>query len=210
MSPQIPATRSCKRCGMDPSRCKVWRRDGVGFLCDRCSKRRRIMFLGKRNTLSFDLRKDVCSECEKKGEMHLHHVAYIPIMPWACVLELCQSCHGSKTYGLGQSKVGRNTVTTFAKGELNPRWRGGVGQTNQRWRKTVAYERWREGIFGRDGYICTSCCECFADNASELVARHIQNADSHPELRYRLDNGETWCRKCYLLSRSNKKLVAAA
>lgn len=57
---------------------------------------RRLRFLGKRIVLSFIPRTGKCSKCGKKGATDMHHLKYIPCIPWACTKELCDKCHGMK------------------------------------------------------------------------------------------------------------------
>lgn len=62
---------------------------------------RRIVFLGKRIHLSFDIRTGYCSLCTNNvfdksiKRTNMHHWFYLPIMPWACTEEICVPCHSS-------------------------------------------------------------------------------------------------------------------
>ena len=60
---------------------------------------KRITFLGKRVSLSFEPRTGHCSLCTNNiydkscKETNLHHYFYMSIMMWACTIEKCASCH---------------------------------------------------------------------------------------------------------------------
>lgn len=65
-------------------------------------RQRLITFLGKRILLTFNPRKGYCKTCSNNifdGSSkitHLHHYFYVPIMVWACTIELCVGCHKNK------------------------------------------------------------------------------------------------------------------
>lgn len=63
--------------------------------------RRRLKFLGRGRTLKFILRYGICDECGISRQTNLHHLFYLPIMPWACTIELCTSCHMKESWRLG-------------------------------------------------------------------------------------------------------------
>jgi len=53
-----------------------------------------IGFLGRQVIISFEIRKGQCSCCERTDvNTDMHHWFYITAMPWACTVELCDSCH---------------------------------------------------------------------------------------------------------------------
>lgn len=58
-----------------------------------------IGYFGKRMSIGFNPRTGVCMRCGKsvaQGQIkktNMHHIAYIPIMVWACTVEVCLSCH---------------------------------------------------------------------------------------------------------------------
>jgi hypothetical protein len=47
-----------------------------------------------------------CSICGMKKDTDTHHWFYLIIMPWACTVELCNSCHVYESWRLG-SELGR-------------------------------------------------------------------------------------------------------
>jgi 5-methylcytosine-specific restriction endonuclease McrA len=71
---------------------------------------------------------------------------------------------------------------------------GGVGQSNQSWRKIAVYDGWRDRVLERDQY---KCQECGCSDVKFLEAHHIKKADDYPELSYDLGNGITYCRSCH-------------
>jgi hypothetical protein len=64
---------------------------------------RRIWFLGESIMLSFEPRKGYCNWCpnniydKSTYQTEMHHIAYYRIFPWFATVELCSSCHTSKT-----------------------------------------------------------------------------------------------------------------
>lgn len=71
---------------------------------------RKLNFLGKRLTLSFQLRTGYCSICPNNifdgscKTTHTHHLFYVPIMIWACSEERCVNCHGIETVKITNKK----------------------------------------------------------------------------------------------------------
>ena len=72
-------------------------------------------------------------------------------------------------------------------GDKNPKWRGGISTENERIRGCIEYEIWRNGVFARDGYTDQKT----GKRGGDIVAHHILNFSSHPELRFAIDNGIT-------------------
>ena len=61
------------------------------------------------------------------------------------------------------------------------------------WRKRIEYRLWRESVFSRDNWTCRKC----KVRGNSLHPHHIQNFSSHPELRFAIDNGITFCIDCH-------------
>lgn len=65
----------------------------------RHDKDNHLLFLGKIVYLSFNPRTGYCSYCSNNIldktaiRTNIHHLFYVPIMVWACTVELCPSCH---------------------------------------------------------------------------------------------------------------------
>jgi len=80
-------------------------------------------------------------------------------------------------------------------GANNPNWAGGVTP----WRKTIfntpVYKKWRESVFGRDGWTCQMCYI----RGGRLEAHHIRPVRDHKNdlLIFDVNNGITLCRDCH-------------
>ncbi len=106
--------------------------------------------------------------------------------------------------GIDRSKCANFLLTSpltkyqrFQKGELNPSWRGGVKDANQKARSSHSYSLWRTAVFKRDGY---SCQECGVRGSGNLNADHIKPFALYPELRFEISNGRTLCIDCHKLT----------
>lgn len=79
-------------------------------------------------------------------------------------------------------------------GEDNNLWRGGTTPKNRKIRMSIEFRLWRESVFARDNWICQKCEE----RGIELHPHHIKNFAQYPELRFAIDNGITFCKKCHM------------
>ena len=67
------------------------------------SSPKRIWFLGESILLTFEPRKGYCNWCpnnihdKSTYQTEMHHLAYYRIFPWFATIELCSSCHATKT-----------------------------------------------------------------------------------------------------------------
>ena len=75
----------------------------------------------------------------------------------------------------------------------NGNWKGGATKENQRIRTSIESALWREAVFARDNWTCTSC----GARGVELHPDHIKMFAFHPELRFAIDNGRTLCAPCH-------------
>ena len=82
----------------------------------------------------------------------------------------------------------------YLAGEKNGNWKGGITPVNNKIRGSLEYKLWSDGVWSRDGNCCQKCKE---SGMEKLVAHHIQNFAQHPELRFAIDNGRTFCKKCH-------------
>lgn len=78
-------------------------------------------------------------------------------------------------------------------GEDNPRWRGGITNTNLIIRNSAEMKRWRTAVFERDDHTCQSC----GVRGGKLNADHELPFALFPDLRFELLNGRTLCVSCH-------------
>jgi hypothetical protein len=72
-------------------------------------------------------------------------------------------------------------------GELCNAWKGGFTAEYTLIRSSLEGKLWKQSIFARDGYTCQKT----GVKGGNLVAHHILNFSSSPELRFAIDNGIT-------------------
>lgn len=84
-------------------------------------------------------------------------------------------------------------------GSAHYRWRGG------RTKRSGLQSAWARKVISRDSATCQKC----GATGVELHAHHIKDHKSHPELRWKLDNGITVCAPCHwkIHSASNENAV---
>lgn len=84
-------------------------------------------------------------------------------------------------------------------GEKSPVWKGDKVKNPRSERDSVKNREWRKAVFSRDVYTC-QCCGARNGNGHyvRLEAHHMYNWTDHPDLRYKLDNGITFCEKCHI------------
>lgn len=80
-------------------------------------------------------------------------------------------------------------------GENANNWQGGISSKNEIERKKVEYRLWRIAVFTRDNYTCQKC-----GKKGDMHAHHIKSFSQYSELRYAIDNGQTLCTTCHLLT----------
>ena len=79
-------------------------------------------------------------------------------------------------------------------GKNHPKYKGGITPINQQIRGSLEYKLWSDSVWNRDNNRCQKCSE---NRLEKLVAHHILNFAQFPELRFAIDNGITFCRKCH-------------
>ena len=80
------------------------------------------------------------------------------------------------------------------RGKTHPFWKGGVTPINLKIRKCRETIIWKQSVLIRDDYTCQKCSK--KENI-ELHPHHIKNFSDYPELRFAIDNGITFCKKCH-------------
>ena len=75
----------------------------------------------------------------------------------------------------------------------NSFWKGGISSKNILIRNSIEFRLWREAVFARDNYTCQKCLE----RGKNLHPHHIKNFAQYPELRFAINNGITFCKKCH-------------
>ena len=79
-------------------------------------------------------------------------------------------------------------------GEQHHSWKGGITPINIKIRNSIESNLWRNSVFARDGFICQKT----KIKGNKLVAHHILNFSSYPELRFAIDNGITLSEKAHI------------
>lgn len=79
------------------------------------------------------------------------------------------------------------------KGVGNPNWKGGITPILRRLRARQIYKTWKETVLIRDGFTCQVC----GGRDGRLVAHHIRDFNSYPELRFAPENGTVLCNSCH-------------
>jgi len=78
-------------------------------------------------------------------------------------------------------------------GKNNSNWKGGITKENSKQRQSVEYKKWRDSVFERDNYTCQDC----GKHGCYIEAHHIKSFADYIDLRYVIDNGITYCKKCH-------------
>lgn len=74
-------------------------------------------------------------------------------------------------------------------------WKGGITKWNRAERQTKKYDLWRKAVYARDHYNCRKCgVKCKSET---IIAHHKKPWKTYVELRYKVSNGITVCRKCH-------------
>lgn len=104
--------------------------------------------------------------------------------------------YGSKNKYCSTECKGEHQKITLV-GENNPNYKESIENDERVKNRTyTGYKEWRMKVFKRDGFNCLKCgTNSTRDN--KLVAHHILNHYSHPELRIDVDNGATLCSECH-------------
>jgi len=81
----------------------------------------------------------------------------------------------------------------YLAGEKHYNWKGGKITKSQKMHGSVEWKNWRKSVFQRDNYTCQVCYK----RGVYLEAHHIKFSEEFPKVRFDINNGITFCRKCH-------------
>ena len=106
----------------------------------------------------------------------------------------------------GRNKIVKNPFNK--SGKNNPNWRGGISDKNKLFRNTEEYKQWRESVFKRDNWTCQKCGLRSKKGCYVIIeAHHIKPFATFPELRLKIENGLTLCKKCHYKEPKGKEIL---
>lgn len=80
-------------------------------------------------------------------------------------------------------------------GENNPNWNPDLTQAEREYlRSFPEYRRWLSFVYERDDYTCQACQ---SKSIGNIVAHHLHDYSTNPELRTEAGNGVTLCEQCH-------------
>lgn len=98
------------------------------------------------------------------------------------------------------SKKIKKKSSESRRGDKGCNWKGGRTPKNKRIRHGIEFRLWREAVFARDNWTCQKCyIKSGMGKTIILHPHHINNFSKFPELRFDIDNGITFCKKCHRL-----------
>jgi len=88
-------------------------------------------------------------------------------------------------------------------GEKAYNWSNGRSPLNKRLRQSSMYKIWRELVFLRDNFTCQNpeCKYCHNKQGIIIHPHHIKTFSKYPELRFKVNNGITYCKEYHLDSK---------
>jgi len=95
--------------------------------------------------------------------------------------------------GKKRSVETRMKMSLAQRGEKGSNWQKGVTEKNDIIRQGIDFRLWREAVFARDNWTCQKCRE----RGGKLHPHHIKNFAQYIDLRFAIDNGITFCKKCH-------------
>lgn len=105
---------------------------------------------------------------------------------------------GKKPWNKGKSviipqKQREKMITNIPRGKDHYNWQGGITPEKKQIRASLKYKTWRTACFERDDYTCRGC----GKKGCYLEVHHIKSFADYPDLRFVVDNGITYCKKCH-------------
>lgn len=91
-------------------------------------------------------------------------------------------------------KASEETRMRMKKSMLGKNFKNGNTLKNRKIRGSVEFRLWREAVFARDNWTCQKCQQ----KGIYLHPHHIKNFAEYLELRFAIDNGITFCKKCHM------------
>jgi hypothetical protein len=98
---------------------------------------------------------------------------------------------------IGKSLLGHKvSIETRIKmsGSNQWNWKGGITPEIRKIRNSLEIKLWRKSVFERDGFTCQKT----GLKGGSLVAHHINNFSSFPELRTSIENGITLSKESHM------------
>jgi hypothetical protein len=87
----------------------------------------------------------------------------------------------------------REKVSKAMSGENHWNWKGGKDKINRLMRSSAAHKEWALSVYRNDHWTCQIC----GYKGKELIAHHLKSWAKHPDLRFDVFNGITYCRACH-------------
>lgn len=183
----------CDTCGKEIE--KYENRVGKNNFCDRnCYNK-----FHSQNTI--EIKCDVCGKVFTKNKNDKNHFCsrecYNKVHFIKNKSRQCLTC--GKIFEARNSKHVYCSKECYNKNRINmPRkeqhwnWQGGISLINDN-RDSTEYKQWRNQVYKKDNYKCVIC-----GSKEKLNAHHKKSWKEYPELRYDVDNGETFCEKCHI------------
>ena len=100
--------------------------------------------------------------------------------------------------GRHQTKEARKKIGRYNKGKKSSWYIDGRTPEITKIRHSIESRLWRESNFARDNWTCQKCgVRSKSGKIIYLHSHHIYNFSQYPELRFAIDNGITFCKKCH-------------
>lgn len=62
--------------------------------------------------------------------------------------------------------------------------------------KKKKHKEWRDKVLRRDNYLCQKCIR-YGKKVEATHAHHIRTVEEYPELKYKVENGQSLCLACH-------------